>query len=451
MLVFRRRLLYWLLKAYIKRWGKVALYSFLVGLFIFFIVISFGRYFFPKIPIGKHESIGMVGAYTLDSLPVNILQEVSSGLTMLSPDGKLLPSVARQWKVDSNGKKYTFLLKNNVYFSDNTKVVSKYINYNFSDAKVERPNDHTIVFNLRDTYSPFLTTVSRPIFKKGFVGTGPFVVKSVKLNGNFVESLTLVLRSDPYKTKTYQFYPTTTSLKDGYVLGAVSKAIGLPDILYKGASLASFPNTRSTKRVDYERLVTIFYNTRNEVLSDKRVRSALTYALPDSFREGQRAYLPFFPHSWAYDESYTYNQDIDRAKLLFSNTETGTKSGELTIEIKTLPQYKDTADAVATEWKKIGVIGKIIVVESIPSTFQVFLGSFVVPRDPDQYSLWHSQQENNITRYENKRIDKLLEDGRKTVDMGERKKIYSDFQKYLLADSPASFLYFPYEYEITRK
>ncbi len=45
--------------------------------------------------------------------------------------------------------------------------------------------------------------------------------------------------------------------------------------------------------------------------------------------------------------------------------------------------------------------------------------------------LWHTGQDNNITKYENKRIDKLLEDGRKTLDFTERKKIYNDVTKYL--------------------
>ncbi len=79
------------------------------------------------------------------------------------------------------------------------------------------------------------------------------------------------------------------------------------------------------------------------------------------------------------------------------------------------------------------------------------MGDFYLPRDPDQYTLWHSGQKNNITKYKNLRIDKLLEDGRKTVDLDERKTIYADFQKYLIDDVPAVFLYFPTEYQIKRK
>ena len=121
------------------------------------------------------------------------------------------------------------------------------------------------------------------------------------------------------------------------------------------------------------------------------------------------------------------------------------------IVIKTLPQYKRLANLIATEWKKIGIISDIEVVDGLPSAYQAFLGELPVLRDPDQYTLWHSGQVGNITNYRNLRIDKLLEDGRTTYNLEDRKKIYSDFQKYLLDDMPAVFLFFPYTYTITRK
>jgi peptide/nickel transport system substrate-binding protein len=102
-------------------------------------------------------------------------------------------------------------------------------------------------------------------------------------------------------------------------------------------------------------------------------------------------------------------------------------------------------------WKKIGMQVRIEEVDSLPSDFQMYLGDFTLPRDPDQYTVWHSNQVNNITKFKNLRIDKLLEDGRQTTDFQTRQKIYFDFQKYLLDEQPASFLFFPYVYEITRK
>ena len=75
-----------------------------------------------------------------------------------------------------------------------------------------------------------------------------------------------------------------------------------------------------------------------------------------------------------------------------------------------------------------------------------------IPKDPDQYSLWHSTQTStNVSRLANPRIDKLLEDGRIELDQETRKKIYLDFQRFLVEEVPAVFLYHPEYYTIKRK
>ena len=89
---------------------------------------------------------------------------------------------------------------------------------------------------------------------------------------------------------------------------------------------------------------------------------------------------------------------------------------------------------------------------TIPSDYQVLLRSLPIPYDPDQYIYWQSTQENtNISNYSSAKIDKLLEDGRKTLDKEQRQKIYADFQFYLVDDVPAIFLYYPKIYTIKRK
>ncbi len=410
------------------------------------------RYFVPKIPVGKSETIGVVGAYSLQTLPPFILQDITKGLTVIAEDGSILPGVARSWKADKEGKQYTFFLRNDIVFTDGKYLTSNDVGYSFSNVKVTRPNKQTIVFTLNDSYSPFLVSASHPIFKKGYIGVGQYFIHDVKLNGDFVQTVVLALTENPYQTKIYQFYPTFEALKTAYALGEVSRMVGLPDINYQNSTLDKFPNTGIEKVTDYDQLVTIFYNTTDSVLSDKRLRSALSYALPDVFDKGEKAGSPISPKSWAYAQNFTLSQDIEQAKILLEAYESGTKSAKLRFELKTLPKYKDVAEDVAKAWEEIGVKADIVVVESVPTTFQAFLGNFFLPKDPDQYTLWHSAQNNNITHYDsNKRIDKLLEDGRKITDLEERKKIYADFQKYLLADSPASFLYYPYVYEVNRK
>src|SRR5205807_138848 len=121
----------------------------------------------------------------------------------------------------------------NITFVDGTPFTAKEINLSFTDVTIQKPNDDTVVFRLKETYAPFLISISRPIFKNGFIGIGKYILKDVKLNGTFVASLTSVDSNDPLQVRQYQFYPTQEALKIAFVLGNVTKMIGLTDSTFK--------------------------------------------------------------------------------------------------------------------------------------------------------------------------------------------------------------------------
>lgn len=447
-----RRLVFWLVRAYIQKWGKAIFAFFILGLIIFFLLQTVVISFVTKITSENKQVIGVVGTYTVDTLPSSILQLISHGLTSVSANGSIHPDLATSWKISDGGKTYLFHLKKNQHFSDGTLFTSKQIPASFANVTVQRPDDYTIVFHLKDSYAPFLITASRPIFKDGFVGLGDYKVTSVQDNSSFIQSLSLMKITDSSTKRIYQFYPTADALKLAFALGEISVAQNVPDLSFQKTQLSSFSNTIITKGVDYTTLVTLFYNTTDRVLSDPKLREAFSYTIPNTFSEGQRAYSPISPLSWAYLNNNPHQLDYTHAKLLLeASLGTDTKTYPK-LTISTLAKYEPLAKTIQASWKKIGISSQIVVVNTVPSTFQVYLGDFHLPEDPDQYTLWHSYQDNNITNLnKDVRIDKLLEDGRKTIDQNERTKIYADFQKYLINDQPATFLYFPYSYTITRK
>jgi peptide/nickel transport system substrate-binding protein len=123
----------------------------------------------------------------------------------------------------------------------------------------------------------------------------------------------------------------------------------------------------------------------------------------------------------------------------------------LSLNLSVSPLLIDKAEIVAECWRNVGLNVNLQVVSAIPTDYQAFLAILDIPEDPDQYSLWHSTQEStNITHYQDVRIDKLLEDGRSEIGTESRKKIYLDFQRYLLEDAPAAFLYYPTTYSVAR-
>jgi peptide/nickel transport system substrate-binding protein len=446
-----KRLIFWLVKAYIKKWRKTIFFFFLFGLVFFFILQFFLSTIIAKFPLIQKETIGVIGSYTVETVPEFILRDVSSGLTKADEHGIAQPDIASSWDISDEGKTYIFHLKPHQLFEDGSEVTSDSLAFQYSDVKVLRPNPTTLVFRLKEPYSPFLMTLSRPVFKPGFIGIGPWRIKEIKVNGTFISSLTLADVKEPFKIRIYQFYPTQESLRLAFVLGNVSQAVGLNDVSFKNTSLLDFPNTNITKNTDYQQLVTLFFNTQDKDLSDKRLRNALSFALPVTFPEGERAISPIAPHSWAYQQSSLYLPDKDHAKLLLATIQQDTKQKIPKLTLSTLPIFAHVANEVIAAWKQVGIEATMKIVSGRPDNFQMFLGNFNVPKDPDQYTLWHSNQENNITKFDSKRIDKLLEDGRKTQGKDARSKLYADFQKYIMDEAPAAFLYFPYSYTVTRK
>src|SRR5579864_7100882 len=111
MAVIRKRLIFWLIKAYIKKSGKTMLFSFLFGLLIFFILLVIGKYYSHFVPFSRVETIGLVGAYAQDSLPDEITHKLSYGLTIIAPNGEIKPGLAYSWDVLNSGKVYRFHLK----------------------------------------------------------------------------------------------------------------------------------------------------------------------------------------------------------------------------------------------------------------------------------------------------------------------------------------------------
>src|SRR5581483_10094915 len=120
------------------------------------------------------------------------------------------------------------------------------------------------------------------------------------------------------------------------------------------------------------------------------------------------------------------------------------KNPKAPIVLTATSSLENVGKQVVPAWNAQGINSSLKVESGIPQNFQALLISQDIPADPDQYSLWHSTQlETNISHESSPRVDKDLEDGRKESDIDKRKASYADFQKVLLDDSPAAFLYFP--------
>lgn len=428
--------------AFISRFKAIILAGIFFGVLIFILLRVFGSSFLAR----TTERIGVVGRYHFDNLPENVLMLIGNGLTKVNPDGSVSPDLASSWETPDGGQTWIFKIKESVLWQDGKRVRSEGINYEFSDAQIERPDVSTLVFKLESPFAPFPYVVSKPVFKKGLLGTGEWRVTKASMVSGFVQKLTLTNKKGD--RKIIKFYPTEERAKLGFKLGEIDILEGLLN-----------PNPFNTWRVitvsaevNTQRIAVIFFNSQDKLLGEKSFRQALAYAIKKDRFNGPRAISPISPDSWAYNPQVKpYDYDQARAIELINDLPKELKEN-LSVSLVTTPALLSIGESIIKDWQAVGINASIKVSSGVPSDYQAFLAIFDSPKDPDQYAIWHSTQtSSNISHYQNPRIDKLLEDGRVELDTEERKKIYLDFQRFLVEESPAVFLYHPVTYTIKRK
>lgn len=426
--------------AFLSRFKALILFSVVMGI-LFFISLN------KLIPIftgDNTKKIGITGRFTPTTLPVSILQMISDGLTKIGPDGSVTPLLSSGWETTDSGKTWIFKLEKGRTWQDGKPVNSESVSYQFSDVTVENLDDKTISFKLQNPYSAFPSVVSKPTFKKGLLGTGEWEVKKLSLAGAYVDQIKL--HNKKGENIIYKFYPSEERTKLAFMMGQVGEI----DDIINADPIASWEKLKVIENINYGQYVAVFFNTQDKVLADKNVRQALSYAIDKESHT--RAIGPISIESWAYNSQIKpYNYDLDKAKNLLSELPAEVKNG-LTINLSTSQILLSTAEKIAKDWQKLGIKVNIQVVSGVPTDYQALLAIFDTPDDPDQYSIWHSTQiATNITHFQNPRIDKLLEDGRTQINIEDRKRTYLDFQRFLLEESPAAFLYYPTTFTIKRR
>lgn len=428
--------------AFISKFKSLILLGIGVGILLFILLRLLGPALFAK----KTVDIGIVGKYRTENLPISILSLIGDGLTKVDETGTVEPNLAASWETPDSGQTWIFYLKDNLTWQDGKKVVASNVIYSFSDARQETPDAKTIIFKLQSSFAPFPSIVSQPVFKKGLLGTGEWKVTKASLSGNFVQKLKIT--NSEREQKVFKFYPTEERAKLAFKLGSVDSIEGI----FTKQPFDTWKNITITADINKYRYVALFFNNQDATLESKEIRQALSYAINKTTLPGPRAYGPISPDSWAYNAQVKpYNYDEARGTQIIGNLSKEVKSS-LNINLATSTVLLPIAEQIAKDWEKIGVKTNLVVENDIPLEFQAFLAVIDIPKDPDQYSIWHSTQTaTNIARYKDPRIDKLLEDGRLEMDTEKRKKIYLDFQRFLVEDAPSVFLYHPITYTISRK
>ncbi len=128
------------------------------------------------------------------------------------------------------------------------------------------------------------------------------------------------------------------------------------------------------------------------------------------------------------------------------------------------PLLEKIAEILQKQWAKLGLQTEIktysindLEKEIIePRKYQAILFGEALKFEPDLYPFWHSTQAKypglNLSEYDNKKADKLLEKIREEKDSTKRRDYYEELQNIIIKDAPAIFLFRPnYIYSVSQR
>jgi len=309
-------------------------------------------------------------------------------------------------------------------------------------------------------------------FYRNPVGSGPYRVFRSEPNLVTLQSSEYFKHQEGIDNITVRIYSSVEKLESAFRSGILDAALLPNDTRSSFIEEYSSFNSHEINLPYRQRM--IFFNLRKEKFQSQDLRRALTMLinkeelLEESGIKGEIINGPICSVSWAYcsDIDYIKYDPESAQKLLeeieYTKNETNgyfetEDSKLLTFTMSYLENDINTVllNTLASLLDKEGVIMNLEpltysqLTQEILATrnFETLMYEIEVTVDPDQYNLWHSLQKEypnlNLSGYEFSRVDILLEEGRRETDKEERKEDYRLFQKYIVQDAPAIFLYRP--------
>jgi ABC-type transport system substrate-binding protein len=319
-------------------------------------------------------------------------------------------------------------------------------------------------------------------FGKNPIGAGPF--KFVKYNaGQNVE----LARFDDYFGGGTNVDPTKIPAKAFAVVirssAAATAALGNDEIQWQQkiesdayTTVKENPGVQIAEYPDNGYFYIAFNLREGHLYADKALREAFSMCInqDETVKVATggngvpvRANIP--PFSWAFNPNVKpYTLDVPGAKAKIEGAGFALGSDGVYAKGKTRlsstlfvrvgrPQRLAFAELARDQLKECGI--EVVVQEGdlntvlipkvldYPNDFDTYLGGWSTALDPDDYSIFHSSEiptketpsANNFPGWKNATADKLLEDGRTTLDQAQRKVIYAQFQDLIHDELPYYF------------
>lgn len=399
-----------------------------------------------------------------------------------------VPSLATAWK-QVDPVTWRFTLRKGVTFHNGEAFNARAVKFNFDrlvDPNQKAPmgtrltaikemrvvDDSTVDIVTKEPYAPLLYILSLYMsivppdtvkqmgdtkFGQAGIGTGPYRVMK------WVKDQELVLEANPTYWKgapriqrvVFRPIPEDSARVAALQTGESDIIASVPPDRWK--DLQQDKATRLLARTG-----TMLYmglDTFHPPFTDVRVRRALNHAIDVDtiiskilLGTAYRMNGPFFKTTLGADKSIPpFRYDPALAKKLLA--EAGYPNGFETV-LSALPAQEgaskmlEVAETVAYQLGQVGV--KVKIDQLDPATafaryqakeFKMYFFTWPESPEPDRYlyTLFHSQARGYY--YKNAEADELLDQGRQTFNVAERRKVYESLHRLLVQDVPWVYLY----------
>jgi len=242
---------------------------------------------------------------------------IYSGLLRRTPDGNLVNDLAEKYEISEDGLVYTFTLKENIYFHDNTKITADDVFFTITKAQdstlkspkraswdgiaVEKIDDNTVSFILNSPYSLFLENTTLGImpehiwseitsdqfsfsqFNINPVGSGPYKIEKIKKNSSGMPEYYDMspfkkwsLKKPHINNVRISFYSNEDSMLDAFTGGDIESMNAISPKTAEDLSDDGYRILQSP----LPRIFGVFFNqSQASIFTDKSVRKALSVSL----------------------------------------------------------------------------------------------------------------------------------------------------------------------------
>jgi len=410
---------------------------------------------------------------------------IHSGLIKVTPNFDYAPDVAEKWETPDD-RTIVFHLNPNARFQNGQPVKAADVKWtydsmmdpNFVTSKrsgyaavdhIETPDDHTVVFKLKEPNPGIFDNLTTGILPTGAdtntyktkpIGAGPYKVVDFRADDRVVLEAFDQWHGGAPKIKhvIVRIVPDATTRVLEMRRGSINFEVN--QIPFE--NVAEFDKNPEFKVMKSSGSVYqyIAINMRDPILSKVAVRRAIHHAIDCAriIRDIQRGYAKptdtmLAEGHWARaDNLPTYPYDPNKAKQLLAQA--GYPNG-FTFTFKTSQdaEANSRAQVIQQMLKQVGINMQIqsnemstFFADIGKGNFQMYSLSRNGIADPDfYYVIFYSKNTppdgQNRGYYNNPKVDQLILQGRSTFDRAKRKPVYVEIQKIVQEDLPYVSLY----------